>query len=489
MKDKQILWTISLLLIIVFSSSVFAIKETANGFTAEINAVNDKITIYGTAKFTIKVDNHLEKKHDFQLTFGDVTQWKIYYTDPFPDYLSGFSVPAKDSYTTKAYFSPDKEIGKGYRNVYIAVKSKTTGSTIKFNLPVYILSLADAEKEYLPNIGISVDFPKEVDPRDQDDLNIVLKNYNIKNISNLEVHIESNTINGYQLTSLGPEEEKTLTFETNLDPLHPPEKDVLRIKANTGPYVFNADRFEFEIIDYTAKFDKKEELVTTLFKKEKQMTFKNIGNTKKTETIRAVAPLWKFVFLSARPRDYSVVRDEGIRYYSWDLTLEPTEEVTIRVIHNYRMILYLLIIIAGCIVAYYMFRSPVQITKMAKNIELHKGVISEVKVMLNVKNISNQPLSHIKVLDKVPNMANINQDFDIGTVRPSKIMKHESQGYTVVRWDFDELDPQEDRLITYRMKSKLSIFGNFELPRAKVIYKTKTNKKRVVRSNKLVIRA
>ena len=180
---------------------------------------------------------------------------------------------------------------------------------------------------------------------------------------------------------------------------------------------------------------------------------------------------------------------ERIRYFSWDLTLEPTEEVTIRVIHNYRMILYLLIIIAGCIVAYYMFRSPVQITKMAKNIELHKGVISEVKVMLNVKNISNQPLSHIKVLDKVPNMANINQDFDIGTVRPSKIMKHESQGYTVVRWDFDELDPQEDRLITYRMKSKLSIFGNFELPRAKVIYKTKTNKKRVVRSNKLVIRA
>ena len=136
-----------------------------------------------------------------------------------------------------------------------------------------------------------------------------------------------------------------------------------------------------------------------------------------------------------------------------------------------------------------MFRSPVQITKLAKNIELHKGVISEVKVMLNIKNISNKQLGNIKILDKIPNMANITQDFDIGTVKPSKIMKHESQGYTVVRWDLDELDPNEDRLITYRMKSRLSIFGNFDLPRAKVKYKTSAGKKRVVRSNKLVIHA
>lgn len=487
MKNKNILWISLLLLVILCSISILAVKESAGTFEVEVKPINDKITIYGTAKFSITVKNNLDREDQFKLTFGDVTQWPIYYTEPFTDYMSGFSIPAGETYTTHAYFGPDKEIGKGYRNVYITVKSKAADKKMEFSMPVYMISLSSAEKKYLPNIGINIDFPKEVDPREEYELRVKLKNYNIKNISNLEIHVESDSINEYKLSSLGPEEDKTINIPIKLDPLHPPAKDTLKVKANTGPYVFNAKAYEFEIIDYSSEFDETGETSSVLFKKTKTTTYKNIGNTEKQDTISVVAPIWRSIFTSAYPKTYSVVRDEGIRYYSWDIKLKPMEDVKITIVTNYRIILYIILLILIIIVAYYIFRSPVQINKIAKNVELHKGVISEIKVMLSVRNISNAPLQHIKILDKIPNMANITQDFDIGTVKPSKVMKHESQGYTVVQWDIDELDPHEDRLITYRMKSKLSIFGNFELPRAKVNYKTKAGKKRVVRSNKLVI--
>ncbi len=489
MNNKNILLTICIFFVILFACSALAVKESTGAFSVEIKQITDKITMYGEAKLSINVENKLSKEDTYTLKFGDLTQWPIYYTDPHTDYMSGFNVPSKASYTTKAYFRPDKEIGKGYRNVYITVKSKASSDKLEFAIPIYILSLSEAEKRYLPNVRVTFDFPEKIDPRDEQKLKVTLQNLNIKHIPDLEIHVESNSINFYNLTSLTSEQTKTLVFPIKLDPLQPPEKDFIKVKVNTGPYVFNSERKAFEIIDYTTKFSKKEELATSLLKKEKITTYTNIGNTEKTQTIRAIAPFWRIIFVSAYPKDYSIVREEGVRYYSWDLTLQPMEEKSISIVTNHRIILYLIILILIAISAYYMFRSPIQITKIAKNIELHKGVISEVKVMLNIRNISNQPLEHVKVLDKIPNMANITQDFDIGTVKPSKIMKHESQGYTLVKWDLEELDPNEDRLITYRMKSKLSIFGNFELPRCKVKFKTKTGKKRVVRSNKLVIRA
>jgi len=403
--------------------------------------------------------------------------------------MSGFEVGAGSSYTTKAFFRPDKEIGKGYKVIEMTIKSESTGEKLEFAVPVYMISLDAAQKQYLPNVKVDVDFPEKIDPRDELNLKVTLRNLNIKNISSLEVYVESDSINEYQLTSLEPEQERVINFPIQLDPLHPPEKDILKVKAITEPYEFTASRQEFEIIDYTSVFDKQEELTTSLFKKTKTIVYKNIGNVDKSQTVRVVAPIWKVFLFSVSPKDYSVVKEEGIRYYSWDLKLNPDEEQQIIVVTNYRVIFYFFLLIIIGFISYNMFRSPVQITKLAKNIELHKGVISEVKVMLNIKNISNKQLGNIKILDKIPNMANITQDFDIGTVKPSKIMKHESQGYTVVRWDLDELDPNEDRLITYRMKSRLSIFGNFDLPRAKVKYKTSAGKKRVVRSNKLVIHA
>ena len=42
-----------------------------------------------------------------------------------------------------------------------------------------------------------------------------------------------------------------------------------------------------------------------------------------------------------------------------------------------------------------------------------------------------------------------------------------------MKWDIEDIAPGEDRLISYTLKSKLSIIGKFNIPRAKVSFKRK----------------
>ncbi len=99
------------------------------------------------------------------------------------------------------------------------------------------------------------------------------------------------------------------------------------------------------------------------------------------------------------------------------------------------------------------------------------------KIILNVKNEGIKPIEHIEVIDKVPNIVDVLHNFDLGTVRPDKISKKD--GATLIKWDVSELDSQEERILTYRIKSKLSILGDFTLPVANLKYPKGKKKVRV----------
>jgi len=73
----------------------------------------------------------------------------------------------------------------------------------------------------------------------------------------------------------------------------------------------------------------------------------------------------------------------------------------------------------------------------------------------------------VKIVDVVPSIAEVRKEFAEGTLKPSSILKHSSKG-TILKWDIPELAPGEERLISYDIKSKLSIIGSFSLPRAKI---------------------
>jgi hypothetical protein len=101
--------------------------------------------------------------------------------------------------------------------------------------------------------------------------------------------------------------------------------------------------------------------------------------------------------------------------------------------------------------------------------------------MLDVINGTGKGLKDIKIIDIVPTIADIKKEFPEGTLKPSAILKHSSKGI-LLKWEIPELAPGEERLISYDIRTKLSILGSFTLPRAKVKY-IKDGKESVVISN------
>ena len=107
--------------------------------------------------------------------------------------------------------------------------------------------------------------------------------------------------------------------------------------------------------------------------------------------------------------------------------------------------------------------------------------MNEMKVRVFVKNRSRRQVNRLRVIDRVPHIAEFITNAHLGTLQPSKVTKSERRG-TIVRWDIDSLEPYEERIISYKIKSKLKIVGKMVLPPAKIKFHGRANRERVVTS-------
>ncbi len=108
--------------------------------------------------------------------------------------------------------------------------------------------------------------------------------------------------------------------------------------------------------------------------------------------------------------------------------------------------------------------------------------ITDLKVKLDVKNRSNKELTEVEVMDMIPPIAELVREFDVGTLAPEKIVKNEKKG-TVLKWIIDVLEPNEQRVITYKITTKFSIIGGLSLPVSQARVATKSGSIRTAVSN------
>ena len=66
----------------------------------------------------------------------------------------------------------------------------------------------------------------------------------------------------------------------------------------------------------------------------------------------------------------TVTKEDGVKYFVWDVALPPQGAITITIIVNYRPIFYIFLAILVCTTLYYLLRSPVVVKKQAINIKL-----------------------------------------------------------------------------------------------------------------------
>ncbi|MCL6500727.1 MAG: hypothetical protein K6T16_01685 [Candidatus Pacearchaeota archaeon] len=208
------------------------------------------------------------------------------------------------------------------------------------------------------------------------------------------------------------------------------------------------------------------------------ITKKNEGNSAKLITIEIVKNRFEHAFTSSSIPATSVEASGALVTLKWQRELEPGESFTLEVYTDYTIPVITLILIILAALGIWLAKRPRVIVKKKAFKVKTKGGEFALKIVLLVKNIGKE-IKNVKCIDRVPHMVKIYERF--GVAKPDKIEKE------TLTWNFGDLAPGEERVISYIIYSKIVPVGAITLPRAMVSYTDAKDMRRGAHSNTLVV--
>jgi hypothetical protein len=346
-------------------------------------------------------------------------------------------------------------------------------------LKLYLSPLGDVN--YAPSVNLDIDMKEKIDPQETISLRLNFMNRNRLNLENMTLSILSEMEEFKQNLdiSLGELEQKSVDISITPNKFQQPKNYKLFFVLKVQGQEIKVVEKDVEIIAVVPKFVTEINQDKLFLKSNYEMIVKNDGNTINTQKVLIPANFWQALFTTGVD---DVIKEEGIRYLSWEVELTPNGNKTINYTTNYRIALYL--IIFGLIIfgAYMYVKSPINVKKKATTTKSDTdGALSEVKITLEIENKTSKPIKNVDILDTIPGIANIQKDIAPGSLKPNSIQS--TNRGTKVKWDLPLLDGFEHRIITYKIKSKLNILGEIEFPRAVVTYKISKDKVKKSYSN------
>jgi len=452
-KKMYFLWFIVLLL------SAPAVMAAAPFFVS-IAPEFQSIRMDEVAEYQLTITNHLETEANFEIYSPDV-EWDVTVV-PVSDRV--MTVPAGESKTATVQIRP-LYVNPGRYGVVLNVRLSGRDMLIRSYAMVGVVGLNQPTEEYLPAIRSTIVMDKAVDPRDNVTVKIELENQNRRDIEEMDIKLRSNVINAEYKTGIDPLEKKFVAIRVPVDALTRPQKDVLRVLIFTTAagqtYQYEATPFEFEIVQYGG-IEEEESVEKEFLKTKKTLNLVNRGNGDVADVYKIKRSFFTGIFTSFDPAPQKV-EEEGVKYNGWTLSLSPNEKATITITTSYRVPFGIVCIIAAAVLLYFLLRSPVVVHKSATVLATSEGGISEIKVLIVVKNRAPAALKKVMIIDKVPHIAEVAREFEMGTLHPTKVFRHEKKG-TLIKWELKELDKFEERVLAYKIKSRLSVLGEFKLP-------------------------
>jgi hypothetical protein len=446
----------------------------AASFSLSVDPLDNEIVRNESASYTVTISNLGNLPGDYQVYTVDPS-WNTK-TDPL-----SIIIPNGSSRTFTLFLRPTTEAGYGTQGVPVTFKEVESGSVITKTL---VLSLRGADtpgREYAPTVALDILMPYEIDPRNPIPMRVVLRNRNPLNIANLSVYVSSPHFNASTTLNLGPLSEKTREIEgLVLAPNTPPGEQELLVQLNYEDKVINSVTKNYQVKEYTQVKQRVTEK-PVFFKNERTIEVINEGNVKNTAVVSVPTSFIKSLFISSEEPFESEVRD-GQRVISWQIPLDPYQQKSLTYTENYRILVLLFILALIGAASYFVLRSPVIAIKEAVAVK-HGDGVSDIKVRVFVRNRSAKSIQGLQVTDKVPSLADVVRSESPGSMSPTKIATHEKQG-TLLRWDLQVLEPFEERILTYHVKSKLKIIGRMRLPNARIRF-IANGKDRVVYSNNI----
>lgn len=452
----------------------------AAAFDIEVVPINNRISIDEFAYFQIIIKNNLNQADDYRIYTSDFPTWDVR-TDPIANPITLELSPNSEG-SVEIVVDPLKIKEIGTYGVNLNVRSKILNQLKSVPLKVTVLSTEGLIGGYVPTVVTSLGIPKKIDPREGIPIKIVLNNQNIIDYPDMVIQLDSNLIKDTINIRLGPKEAKTLEITKRIDPLTSPQKDRIVLA------VFKEDRSiinpivrDIEIMEYKEQglvSEEKNFLVT-------KSSYEFVSNDPDYKgTFKVETTLLGSIFSSENPKA-KIVKENGKRYFVWDVEL-INNRMRVTITKNFIPLFIVIILLIAILISYYVFRSPLIIKKESSNLVRKEGGISEISVVLHIRNRGKIKIQDIDITEPIPRLVSVEREVSIGSLQPTKILKHEKRGTVVVKWDVNSLDVSEERVLSYKIKSKLPILGSFSLPAAAAVFKC-DGKTFTATSNRLII--
>lgn len=463
------------LLTILFGLLLTTMVSATSVHVQPTNQSSNYIFFDETASYQLTITNDAEEDKVYSWSINPV-EWII-------DGKNSMKVDAGSSRTIELLVTPRPSNfrGPGLYVVPITVQDAFGGST-QSQINIYIKSINEKVYSYLASVALGASINDPLDPRDDANIQIQIRNRNILEIESLHLIIDGETFYKEELLSLAALEEKTLRYKIPLDLQVKPGTYNLNVRLVYENKTISEVKELYDVDPY-ATIDRDVTSSKKFFKLIKISSLTNNGNVLKEVNTDIDSNIFKRLFTRIDIEANTVEKNPD---RSWTLILAPNETAVVTVIENYRSLFYLFVLAIIVLGSYFTMRSPITMKKQIIVTGKDEEGISEMKVRIYLKNRTDKAYYNLRLLDKAPAIADVHAPHGLGVMAPSKIVKTEKKG-TIIKWDFDTLDAYEERIVSYTLKAKLKIIGNLTLPAVKVKFENVKGISRTTQSGKAVI--
>jgi hypothetical protein len=431
-----------------------------NEIVTEIIQISNQAEPGETALFQIKIKNHQNERDIYKINYDDLS------VHPFSDFTRNIILTnpqLKLDSNQEGIFNIEINIletanqDKNYNTKFII--SSVTQPEIKQEvfIKTYVVSSEDV-------IMIFPDLPEKIIPGEEYDIKIRLMNRGNTYLENYEILITSDLpqLQKNFIVSFAPQEEIIEKFKIKTGETAKPKDYVINVRVYDPESKTRGSYSSAITLERNENIEEKLNEETGFLSKTILLTRKNNGNVRILQKIEYNKNFFSRIFTKAIPEP---VMESG--KYIWNIELEPGEKFTANIKSNYNPILYgLIIIILATIGMNNLLDKSVIIRKRMFKIRRTVDGLSELKILIHLKNGKSTPLENVRILDVLPNLLEPTNEF--GTLHPSKVQQG-TRGRRLI-WEIGTLAPHEERIISYKVKSKVRLIGETNLPPSMVQY-------------------
>jgi hypothetical protein len=467
---------------LLLSAAVFAQVIAAPTFFVTTDAVNDVIMDpkENHADFYIVVENKGPEPDTYKLLYLEDPKWS-YQVLPGPLDKQITVAPGEKG---KIHVLVKGNVPKGIYSVKVSVQSLSSKNIIENVMHIRVGETAPGDAPR-PDFDVDVSVPAQMDPRGAYNVIVNIKNNNERLLEDVHVKIASKILSEETNVTVQPGETKSVSFAVILMDNIKPQQDQLHATVDYEGEEFHSSDHNFEVVEYVPPFKTSIDVDRKFLRQDRVITITNDGNAKKSDTVRLETSLKERFFSSSTPK-FQIVKEAGKYYFAWGVSLNPEESTEIHMKTSYRLLLLIALIIIAFIVYKLALANPLIVRKKVKSVHKeHGGAISDLSVVIFLKNRGKEPISNIRIVERITKMVKLKKDSFEGSMHPVKMHEHDHEG-TLLEYRFGELSPGDTRIITYKVYAKLHLFGTVTIKPTVAEFSTKKGKKKS-RSNEVSV--